>query len=105
MKVEFRVGDLVTRDGSDVHRIVAMNEAGDLIEVECIKEPLGWLNDDGTRGEPWTTLGAREWNVPCRYEHAGDLIGSAGVKNSEKVIALPDLCYLPLIDDGHERLT
>jgi len=71
----FKIGDIVTRDGTDLHRIVDMNgEGGDLIEVECIKEPLGFLNEDGSRDEPWTRLGEREWNLTRRYDHAGDLI-------------------------------
>ena len=70
----FKVGDIVTRDGTDLQRILEINEAGDLITVECIKEPLGWLNDDGTRGEPWCRLGDREDNLARRYSHAGNVI-------------------------------
>lgn len=65
----FEIGDIVTRGGDDRQRIIDVNDAGDLIEVECIKEPLGSLNEDGTRGEPWCKLGDRESNLTRRYSH------------------------------------
>lgn len=71
----FRVGDLVTRDGTDLQRVIEAN--GDLITVECVKEPLGWLQEDGvTRDEPWCKVGDREENLARRYEHAGPIIES-----------------------------
>lgn len=80
----FQVGDVVTRDGTDLHRIIEMNgPAGeaDLIEVECIREPLGYLQEDGvSRGDPWTRLGERDWNVPWRYEYPDDLTVNATVQ-------------------------
>jgi hypothetical protein len=47
---KFKIGDLVTRSGTDVQRVVDINEAGDLIEVECVKPPLGFRQEDGSRG-------------------------------------------------------
>ena len=74
----FRVGDLVTRDGTDIHRVIEAEwengYAPDLITVECIKEPLGFLDDDGSRGEPWTRVGEKEQNLARRYRHVGDVI-------------------------------
>lgn len=67
---KFEVGDIVTRGGNDRQKILDTNGYG-MIEVECIKEPLGWLNDDGSRGEPWCKLGDREWNLTRRYSFPG----------------------------------
>lgn len=74
MAIAFKPGDLVSRDGTDVQRVLEINDAGDLMLVECIKEPLGSLNDDGTRGEPWLRLGEQEWNLTRRYEFAGEIV-------------------------------
>ncbi len=74
----FKVGDLVSRDGTDVHRIIAVNGAGDLIDVECIREPLGYLNDDGSRDTPWTRLGETEIGLASRYDHVGAVIDHVG---------------------------
>lgn len=68
-RLKFRVGDIVTRDGTDRQRIIEINDAGDLIHVECIRAPLGWLNDDGSRGASWCEIGDREWNIPWRYDY------------------------------------
>lgn len=73
--IEFKVGDLVTRDGTDVHRVIEVIES-DLIVVECVKEPLGYLNEDGTRDPPWTKIGERETNLARRYDFAGVLLES-----------------------------
>lgn len=74
----FRVGDLVTRDGTDIHRITEAEWVDgyppDLIEVVCVKEPLGFLQEDGSRGEPWTRVGETEQNLARRYSHVGDVI-------------------------------
>lgn len=76
---QFKVGDLVSRDGTDVQRVTEINEAGDLITVVCIEEPPGFLEDDGTRGEPWCKVGETETNLARRYQYAGDLIdGTTG---------------------------
>ncbi|RXR28977.1 hypothetical protein [Sphingobium fluviale] len=74
MAVPFKVGDIVTRDGTDLQKIIEINDVGDLILVECVKEPLGYLNDDGSRGTPWCAIGEQEWNLSRRYEHAGTLV-------------------------------
>lgn len=74
---EFKVGDLVSRDGTDVQRITEINEAGDLITVVCVEEPLGFLEEDGTRGEPWCKVGETETNLARRYQYAGDVIDGA----------------------------
>lgn len=55
----FEVGDLVTRDGTDIHRVVSHNgsdgHAPDGFTVVCVKAP-----PDG-----WTEVGETEFNV-CR---------------------------------------
>ena len=59
----FRIGDYVSRDGTDVHRIIDMNsDGGDLIEVRCVVAPAPY---DG--GKPWAAVGDVECNVPWRY--------------------------------------
>lgn len=74
MAIPFKVGDIVSRDGTDLQRILEINDAGDLMLVECIREPLGSLNDDGSRGESWLKVGEQEWNLPRRYQFAGPVI-------------------------------
>jgi hypothetical protein len=64
---KFEIGDIVTRGGDDRQKIIDIGDVGDMIEVECIKEPLGYPNEDGSRGEPWCKLGDREWNLTRRY--------------------------------------
>lgn len=68
----FRPGDEVTRDGTDIHVVVDTNEHDgyppDGMTVRCTKEPLGYLHDDGTRGEPWTKIGEEEFNTCSRYD-------------------------------------
>ena len=62
----FRVGDLVTRFGDDVHRVTGTNGgeeyAPDLIDLVCIKAP-----PDG-----WCAVGETETNLARRYDFAGD---------------------------------
>lgn len=70
--VDIKAGDIVTRDGTDLQRVLWID--GDLLEVECIKAPLGSLNDDGTRAAPWCNVGDRETNLTRRYDLAGELI-------------------------------
>ncbi len=72
--MQFKVGDIVSRDGTDLQRVLEINEAGDLMLVECTKEPLGYLKDDMTRDEPWCRLGEQEWNLTRRYSFAGRTI-------------------------------
>ncbi|MEE7440907.1 hypothetical protein [Methylobacterium oryzae] len=58
----FEVGDLVTRDGTDIHRVVSHNGSGshapDGFTVVCVKAPA-----DG-----WTEVGETEFNVCRRYD-------------------------------------
>lgn len=53
---EFKVGDFVSRDGSDVQLVIETN-GDDLIHVECKVPPLGG----------WCAIGDREWNLESRY--------------------------------------
>lgn len=71
-EIEFQVGDIVTRDGTDRQKVIAVD--GDLIEVKCVKEPLGWLQEDGTRDPPWCRVGDRERNLTRRYSYPEDTI-------------------------------
>lgn len=71
--MEFRVGDIVTRDGTDLQKILEINDAGDLILVVCVRAPSAWLNDDGTRDEPWCQVGEEEWNLSRRYSFPDEL--------------------------------
>ena len=70
----FRVGDIVSRDGSDRHRVIEVdNDDGDTpltITVECIKEPA----TDALSPVPWTRLGDTEFNLARRYDYADDAI-------------------------------
>ncbi len=52
-----KVGDIVTRIGTDEQEILEINEGGDLILVKCIKAP-----HDG-----FCKVGDTESNVPWRY--------------------------------------
>ncbi|MEW4459484.1 hypothetical protein AB1K42_15435 [Roseibium algicola] len=71
----FKVGDLVTRDGTDIHRVVEVSNEGQTITVECVREPLGYLEEDGvTRSEPWCRVGEREFNMARRYQFASEVI-------------------------------
>jgi hypothetical protein len=54
-EVQFKVGDIVTRDGTDRQNVIAVGEYND-ITVECIKEPkTGWIK----KGETETNLARR----------------------------------------------
>ncbi len=58
----YQVGDLVTRDGTDIHRVVDHNgsdgHAPDGFTVVCVKAPA----------TGWTEVGETEFNVCRRYE-------------------------------------
>jgi hypothetical protein len=57
--VIFKVGDLVTRDGTDIHRVTSSNDDGyGNIDVVCVKAP-----DSG-----WSKVGDCETNLARRYE-------------------------------------
>jgi hypothetical protein len=83
----FRVGDVVTRDGTDEHLVVGSNEdpnrpyPPDLIDVVCIKPPEAWL--DGT---VWARIGDKESNLPRRYR----LVRRFKPSTASPAIALPN---------------
>lgn len=61
---QFKVGDLVTRDGSDVHRVTEIDADYFCLTVECIKAPAtGWCH-----------VGDVERNLSRRYDYAGDIV-------------------------------
>ena len=60
----FQIGDLVTRDGTDVHRVIEVTDCGVAITVVCVKPPDGG----------WCEVGETEFNMAGRYVYAGDLI-------------------------------
>jgi len=60
--VRFCVGDIVTRDGTDLHRVIEASEIGDTIVVECTRAPY-----DG-----WCEVGELETNLARRYGPAPD---------------------------------
>ena len=64
MTNRFAAGDLVTRDGTDVHRVLWVNDTQDGMEVVCVKAPASG----------WTTVGEREFNLTRRYEFSGEII-------------------------------
>lgn len=70
----FQIGDLVTRDGTDVQRVTEADEGYGNIKVVCVKEPMGYLNENGTRDPPWCRVGDVEDNLSRRYSYAGDVI-------------------------------
>lgn len=77
----FKVDDVVTRDGTDRQRIISINDARDLIDVECIRP-----SDFG-----WCKIGDSEFNVPWRYTYPDDAtIEQTPPEQSGSVIALPD---------------
>lgn len=59
----FIVGDIVTRMGADEQEVIAVNWAGDMIDVRCIKAPEPW--EDGVT---WCKVGDVESNLARRYE-------------------------------------
>ncbi len=69
----FRVGDIVTRDGTDRQRVIETDGTDDYapttITVVCIKEPA----TDELSPVPWIRLGEREFNLARRYSFAGHL--------------------------------
>lgn len=56
----FPIGAIVTRDGTDRHRVVGTNDIGDLIEVVCIVAA-----ESG-----WCSVGETECNLASRYRRA-----------------------------------
>lgn len=53
---DWMVGDIVSRDGTDEHEIIAIAEG--LVTVRCTKAP-----ESG-----WTDVGDVEHNLACRYQ-------------------------------------
>lgn len=60
--LEYEVGDIVTRDGTDEHVINDIDYDYMLIGVTCTKEPQAY---DGN--EPWAKIGKYESNLIRRY--------------------------------------
>lgn len=54
----FKIGDIVSRINEDEHQVLAVNQAGDMIHVECIKPDAGGC----------FKVGDSEWNLTRRYE-------------------------------------
>ncbi|MBY5329570.1 hypothetical protein [Rhizobium leguminosarum] len=65
----FEIGDIVTRSGDDLQRVIDIDDDGSSMLVECIRAPQGYLNDDGSEDEPWCSVGDQEWNLPRRYSY------------------------------------
>lgn len=88
----FQPGDEVTRDGTDIHVVVDSNGndlyAPDGMTVRCTKEPLGYLDDDGTRGEPWTLIGEEEFNTCSRYDFVDPAINA--LRPAPEPFVMPD---------------
>lgn len=56
-----KVGDMVSRTGFDSHKILEINEGGDLMLCECISDPSGCFE-----------AGDQEWNLPRHYSKIND---------------------------------
>jgi len=54
----FRVGELVTRDGTDIHRVTKADEGYGSVEVVCVKAPA----------TGWCKVGDVESNLGARYQ-------------------------------------
>lgn len=54
----FDVGDLVTRDGTDVHRVIRADDGYGAIRVLCVKAPVSG----------WCKVGDIEDNLSGRYK-------------------------------------
>lgn len=61
---DFKVGDLVTRDGTDVHRVTWVADHGQTIQVVCVKAP----------SSGWCEVGDKEDNLARRYEFASPIL-------------------------------
>ena len=62
-KYRIKVGDVVTRDGTDEHEVLEIDYDWGTMKVKCIKEPAIWSGGS----EPWTKLGEIEENIIERY--------------------------------------
>lgn len=87
----FKPGDLLTRDGTDIHVVVDTNESNgyppDGMTVRCTREPLGYLNNDGTRSEPWTLISEEEFNTCSRDDFVNPTIEA--LRSAPKPRSLP----------------
>lgn len=64
-QLDFKPGDLVTRDGTDVQLVVDASDDGfGAMLVRCIRPSA----------HGWCEVGDEEWNMKGRYQYAGDLI-------------------------------
>lgn len=61
---QFKVGDLVTRDGTDVQRVIEEGQGYGEIIVECVRAP-----ESG-----WCKIGEQEINLAGRYRRLTDRI-------------------------------
>lgn len=61
--MKFQVGDIVSRDGTDLHRITEVTDCGDAISVVCIRAPR-----DG-----WCKVGHEEFNMSNAYHYPREL--------------------------------
>ena len=61
---QFQIGDMVTRDGSDVHRVTEIDAGYFCLTVECVKAPA----------TGWCKVGDVERNLSRRYDYAGDIV-------------------------------
>jgi hypothetical protein len=60
---DFKVGDIVTRDGTDEYEVISTRYDAMWITVKCIKEPAIF---EGAN-EPWIHIGQIESNMARRY--------------------------------------
>ena len=55
--IQFKVGDVVSRDGTDEQEVIEVDHEWGLITIKCIKEPIN----------RWIKIGETEYNLPDRY--------------------------------------
>ena len=60
---KIEVNDIVSRDGTDRHKVISIDEEWGTMVVECIKEPTS----------KWIKKGERESNLVRRYELVKEL--------------------------------
>lgn len=66
MDCPYAVGGIVSRDGTDEHRVTEVRPGSLLFDVVCIKEPLP--HPGCPEAGPWTRIGQEETNVWQSYE-------------------------------------
>jgi hypothetical protein len=76
---KFQVGDLVTRDGSDVQRVTEVDNDYFCLTVECIRAPNGG----------WCKVGDVEHNLSRRYDFAGDVVDASAVRIAGTITKKP----------------